>query len=71
MNPSREEALFALALEKPAEERAAWLDHECGDGKALRARIEALLAAHQQPEGLLAPPHASRSTPLWGNLEIS
>ena len=26
MNPNREEALFALALEKPAAKRAAWLD---------------------------------------------
>ena len=33
MNPSREEALFALALEKPAEKRAAFLDAVCeGDG---------------------------------------
>ncbi len=29
MNPSREEALFALALEKPAEKRAVFLDAMC------------------------------------------
>ena len=54
MNPSREEFLFQLALTKPAAERAAWLDRECSDDKALRARLEALLAAHEQPETLLA-----------------
>ena len=54
MNPSREELLFGLALTKPAAERAAWLDRECGDDKALRQRLDALLAAHDQPETLLA-----------------
>lgn len=49
MNPNREELLFRLALTKPAAERAAWLDRECGDDKALRARLQALLAAHEQP----------------------
>lgn len=29
MNPNREEALFALALGKPAEKRAAFLDAIC------------------------------------------
>ena len=54
MNPSREEALFALALEKPAEKRAAFLDVMCGDDAALRQRLNALLAAHERPETLLA-----------------
>ena len=53
MNPSREELLFQLALTKPAAERAAWLARECGDDEPLRARLEALLAAHEQPETLL------------------
>jgi hypothetical protein len=52
MNPTREELLFQLG--KPAAERPAWLTRECGDDKALRARLEALLAAHEQPETLLA-----------------
>ena len=54
MNPNREEALFALALEKPAEKRPAFLDAVCEGDAALRARLEALLAAHEQPETLLA-----------------
>jgi len=54
MNPSREEALFALALEKPVEKRAAFLDAVCEDDMAMRQRLEALLAAHEPPETLLA-----------------
>ena len=54
MPPSNEEALFALALSKPAAERAAWLDRECGGDSALRQRLDALLAAHEQPDTLLA-----------------
>ena len=54
MNPNREEALFALALEKLAEKRPAFLDAVCEGDTALRARLEALLAAHEQPETLLA-----------------
>jgi serine/threonine protein kinase len=54
----REEALFAAALEKPTRaERAAYLEGACGDDHALRARLEALLAAHDASGGVLdAPP---------------
>ena len=54
MNSSREELLFGLALTKPVAERAAWLNRECGDDGALRARLDALLAAHDLSETLLA-----------------
>ena len=54
MNPSHEEALFTLALGKPAAERAAFLDRECGNDAAMRSRLEALLAAHEQPDTVLA-----------------
>ena len=54
MNPTREEALFALALEKPAAERITFLKLICGSDEALLKRLEALLAAHEQPETLLA-----------------
>jgi hypothetical protein len=54
MNANREELLFQLALTKPAAERAAFLDRECGDDQTLRQRLDALLAAHAQPEGVLA-----------------
>ena len=48
----REAALFALALEKPLTERSAFLQAVCGKDNALRQRLEALLAAHDQPETL-------------------
>ena len=54
MNPNREELLFQLALSKPAGKRAAWLDAECDGDTAMRQRLEALLAAHEQPDMLLA-----------------
>ena len=54
MNSSPEEVLFALALEKPAENRPAFLDAVCEGDTALRQRLDALLAAHDQPETLLA-----------------
>ena len=54
MNPTREEALFMLALEKPAEKRAIFLDAVCDGDATLRQRLEALLAAHGQPDAALA-----------------
>lgn len=50
-----EAALFkqALAFEDPAR-RAAFLEGACHGNAALRARLEALLAAHAQPETLPA-----------------
>jgi hypothetical protein len=47
MNPSPEEASFALALAKPVEKRAAFLGAVCEGDSALRQRLEALLAAHE------------------------
>ena len=44
MNPTPEEALFALALAKPAAKRPAFLDAVCEGDAALRQRLEALLA---------------------------
>ena len=46
----REEALFALALEKPLDKRRAFLDAVCDGDPALRQRLEALLAAHDAPD---------------------
>ena len=54
MNQNREELLFQLALTKPADERAEFLNRECRNDATLRARLDALIAAHEQSEGLLA-----------------
>jgi len=54
MPASHEQAIFTLAVAKPPAERAAFLQRECAGDAALRARLEALLAAHEQPNPLLA-----------------
>lgn len=59
MKLNREEVLFALALEKPAAERAAFLKLICGEDSTLCARLETLLAAHEQPATELAGADAS------------
>ena len=52
MNPTPDEALFALALAKPAAKRPAFLDAVREGDATLRQRLEALLAAHEQPDNL-------------------
>src|SRR5436190_23427895 len=61
MNSSREEALFTLAVEKPAAERAAFLDRECSGDAELRQRVEALLGAHDKAGEFLNKPPAAVS----------
>jgi len=64
MSPTREEALLALASEKPATERAAFLDAMWEGDAALRQRLEGLLTAHEESEGVLAgTAPASKITP--------
>jgi eukaryotic-like serine/threonine-protein kinase len=53
---NKEELLLALALSKPPDTRAAWLDRECEGDSALRQRLDVLLAAHDQPEATPAKP---------------
>src|SRR6266702_4512413 len=48
-----EQAIFTLAVAKPAAERAAFLDRECAGDLALRQRLEALMAAHERPDPVL------------------
>ena len=64
MNANREEVLFALALEKPAAERVAFLDAVCGGDAALRARLETLLAAHDAADALPEPAEPVRTIKL-------
>src|SRR5271163_4152216 len=61
----REEALFGAILEKPTRaERVAYLEGACGGDRALRERIEALLAAHDASGGVLdAPPPTPTTVP--------
>jgi eukaryotic-like serine/threonine-protein kinase len=64
VNPlhEREQALFTLAAAKPIAERNAFLDRECGNDKALRQRLDALLAAHEESEGILVEPAPAKGT---------
>src|SRR5947209_7726443 len=61
----REEALFRAAIElKQAGARRAFLELACAGEPALRQRLEALLAAHEQPEALPAVEPDSRHSSL-------
>src|SRR5206468_3909527 len=40
--------VFQDALDRPAQERTAWLRDRCGSDRALQAEVEALLAAHDE-----------------------
>jgi hypothetical protein len=46
--------LFEAAAAVPDPERAAFLDRECAGDLALRVRLDVLLAAHEQSDGVLA-----------------
>jgi serine/threonine protein kinase len=57
-----EHELFTAALESDTpDERAAYLDRACGGELELRARIEALLKAHEQAGSFLAVPTVAGS----------
>jgi WD40 repeat protein/serine/threonine protein kinase len=60
-----EETLFHLALEKPASERAAFLEQACGGDDDLRRRVAALLHAHDNPGSFLGQPPLAAG-PLGG-----
>ncbi|QDV32364.1 WD40 domain-containing protein [Tautonia plasticadhaerens] len=51
-----EERLFHLALEKPAGERAAFLEEACVSNPVVREHLEALLRAYEYPDSFLGKP---------------
>src|SRR5260221_4921296 len=53
-DPQREAGLFQAAAQLAAAVRGPFLDGACHGDPALRQRLEALLAAHEQSEGVLA-----------------
>jgi hypothetical protein len=57
MNNNAKE-IFLKVSPLDAEERRSVLDAECGDDSRLRRRVEALLAAHDDPESYLERPAA-------------
>ena len=56
MDAAQEDALFKLALTRPAAERATFLLAVCGADAGLRQRLEALLTAHEQPTDVQTEP---------------
>jgi serine/threonine protein kinase/tetratricopeptide (TPR) repeat protein len=56
--PNSAKSIFLEASEKPIAERAEFLEHAVGGDSALRARVEALLKAHDTPDSFLAEPVA-------------
>jgi serine/threonine protein kinase len=61
-DPRAKDLLFD-ALELDPSERAAFLDRECADDLELRARVEALLAAHGDAEDRMGTPPTVRMPP--------
>jgi eukaryotic-like serine/threonine-protein kinase len=57
-----EETLFEKALSVPEDERAAFLDRECGGDGRVRARVEVLLAAHSVPSHFLGKSSSEADT---------
>ncbi|MCC7373448.1 MAG: protein kinase [Verrucomicrobiales bacterium] len=52
-SPAPEETLFQAAIALAPDCRTAYLDHACAGNPALRARLDALLAAHDQNDTLV------------------
>ncbi len=63
VDPARAKDLFLEASDLFPEERAAYLDRECGGDAELRARVEALLAAHDGAAPLREPDTTGVSQP--------
>jgi len=55
-DPQRVRDLFLAAAELPAADRAAYLSANTGADAELRAAVERLLAAHEQPAPILDRP---------------
>lgn len=59
MDPERWQQIDKLleeVLERPREQRRAFLDTACTGDESLRKEVEALLAAHERQEGVLDSP---------------
>jgi eukaryotic-like serine/threonine-protein kinase len=67
MTPERWERvkeLFLSAVERPSEDRPAYLDQACAGDAPLRDEVEAMLRSHQEADGFLEPPVDRGGGPL-------
>jgi WD40 repeat protein/tRNA A-37 threonylcarbamoyl transferase component Bud32 len=55
VNPAKVESIFTAALGRERDQQAAYVEGACHDDPALRARVEALLAAHEGAGSFLEP----------------
>ena len=60
--PTTEESIFAAALNRPAQERAAFLDGACGENEPLRRHIEGLIESSNEVGSFLEKPPVDDST---------
>jgi len=58
----REIAVFTEAIKFPRQQRAVYLDYACNGDKDLRAKVEALLDAHDRIGNFLEEPPTGTST---------
>jgi serine/threonine protein kinase len=63
---NRVKAIFAEALEISVDQRATFLDQECGNDAALRAEVEALLSAAEKAGEFLGSPTRASSPAIGG-----
>src|SRR5262245_30367039 len=66
-DPQREAELFQAAAQLSRGARSSFLEKACQGDSALRLRLEALLAAHDQPDGVLADPLPNAQPPVKTN----
>ena len=55
-SPKNDVVVFTAALQLPADQRSAYLEHACGGDGELRQKVEALLQAHEQVGDFLEQP---------------
>src|SRR5579862_1920202 len=55
-SPKNDVVVFTAALQLPADQRSAYLEHACGSDGELRQKVEALLKAHAQVGDFLEQP---------------
>ena len=60
--PNSDSELFRAAVALEPEQRAAFLDRECGDNRRLRDEVESLLRAHDPNDSFLQAPVVAVTT---------
>src|SRR6267142_2573146 len=68
--PDRDVAVFTEAVQMPAGERIAFLDHACAGDNGLRQRIERLLKAHDQVGDFLEQPAPGAAPEAMGESPV-